>query len=169
MTAAKTLEYRRLIGRVQIDQLPDGGSHITIATRRKRISSIAASAVEVCAMGDIVTILLSPILFPLTIVFLLLFASSRPRAEIIWTNAHLELKLTPDLGPGWVTEINQYDAGKVIAFRRNQFCKAIYLRVTGKIDCDLLGDLDSEELQVLATELENASQRLLALKSEPPT
>ena len=160
-----TLEYRRVMGRLQIDSLPDDGTYFVIATRRRHISGIIASACAVCGMGDI-TVLLSPILFPLSVVFFLLFASSRPRAEITWTHEHLELKLTPDLGAGWATEINQYDAGKVAAFRRNRFCNAIYLRVTGEIDCDLLGDLDEPELQLLATELDNASQRLHARKSE---
>jgi hypothetical protein len=155
-------------GRISVSELEDG-VHIAITTTRRHLWNYFSSSVEACLAGELLTLVLSPIIFPVYFIAQLLFASNRPRAELVWTNETFDLQLTSDTGGGWNLEQFKFPSGKVVCFRRNQFARAVYFRVTGVIDTDLLGDLDDGTFEVFVEEIEKIPSRLAALRTPAPS
>ncbi len=142
---------------VQEDELTiearlDGGVTITIPTRRRCLSTIAAR----CARADLFGFLLIPFAW---LVFLLL-ATRRPRAILHLTPSEFIVIQTNDEGLGYSVHTSTWAIASLAELRPNRYEPGLWYSVPGKESGNILADQPPEVLQRIGQALMEARARL---------
>jgi hypothetical protein len=158
------LEYDRPASShaLEVDERPDGGVTITVPTRRATFGGVLWMLAE----AHLLAVVAAPVVWAVFKVF----ASRNPRAVLRLTPDEFILTETSDDGLGYATTVRSWPRASIADLRPNRYVNGLYLRVPGRENVDLLGDLPAATVQQIGAALAAAQGRLAsALESVPET